>query len=68
MSGMYLANLTAAELGKAHDAADYLLGLHVRMDRELAVKLDTFRADVMVELEDRPMDLSARRAAKAVGE
>jgi hypothetical protein len=63
---MNLRHLTSAELGKAHEAADYLCRLPVRLDSELAIKLDTFRADVTVEMEDRgQIDLQARQAAKA---
>jgi hypothetical protein len=50
---VYLNHLTAAELGKARDSADYLLGLGVRLDAVLMVKLDTFRADVIAAIEDR---------------
>lgn len=49
---MYLHHLTAAELGKAHEAADYLLGLPVSLDSQLATKLDTLRADLMAAIED----------------
>jgi hypothetical protein len=65
---MYLRDLTPEELRQAHDSAAFLLDLDVRMDRELAIKLDTFRADVMAELEDRPANLGARQAARAAGE
>jgi hypothetical protein len=60
--------VTAAQLGQAREAADYLLGLPVRLNPELAIKLDTFRADVIAELEDRgEEDATTRRAAiKAV--
>jgi hypothetical protein len=61
---MDLRQLTTAELGKAHQAADYLCTLPVRIDPELAIELDTFRADLTAELEDRgQIDLAARRAA-----
>lgn len=60
----YLHHLTTAELGKAHQAADYLCGLPARLDPELAIKLDTLRADLTAEIEDRRQaDLDARRAA-----
>jgi hypothetical protein len=36
---MYLRNLSAYQLTKAHEAADYLLSLPVRLDAELAIKL-----------------------------
>jgi hypothetical protein len=65
---MNLRQLTTEEVQKAHDSADYLLNLPVRLDPELAIKLDTFRADVMAELEDRPANLGARQAARAAGE
>jgi hypothetical protein len=60
--------ITAAQLAQAHQAADYLLGLPIHLDRELAIKLDTFRADAGAELEDRgEAEATARRAAiKAV--
>lgn len=50
---MHLHHLNAAELVKARDAADYLLGLGARLDSVLAIKLDTFRADVTAAIEDR---------------
>jgi hypothetical protein len=49
---MYLGDLTAGQLTKAHGAADYLLGLPVRLDAELRIKLDTLRADLMAGIED----------------
>jgi hypothetical protein len=62
----YLRQLTTAELGKAHRAADYLCGLPARLDPELAIKIDTLRADLTAEIEDREQgDLEARRAATA---
>jgi hypothetical protein len=48
---VYLRNLTAAELGKAHEVADYLLGLPVSLDQELASKLDTLCADLTAAIE-----------------
>jgi hypothetical protein len=66
---MYLRHLPIEEVQKAHDAAGYLLELPVRLDVELAIKLDTFRADVMVELEDRePADLAGHKTAKSTAE
>jgi hypothetical protein len=63
---MNLRQLTTAELGKAHQAADYLCGLPTRLDRELIIKLDTLRADLTAEIEDREQaDLKARRTATA---
>jgi hypothetical protein len=50
---MNLRQLTSAELAKARAAADYLCKLPVRLDAELAVKLDTLRADLTAEIEDR---------------
>lgn len=49
---MYLSNLSAAELTKAREATDYLLGLPVSLDVELRIKLDTFRADLLAAIED----------------
>jgi hypothetical protein len=49
---MHLHSLSAAELTKARKAADYLLGLPVRLDAELAIKLDTLRADLTAAIED----------------
>jgi hypothetical protein len=48
-----LCHLTPTELGKAYEAADYLLRLPVRLDAALTIKLDTFRADVTAAIEDR---------------
>jgi hypothetical protein len=60
----YLRQLTTAELSKAHQAADYLCGIPARLDRELAVKIDTLRADLTAEIEDRAQaDREARQAA-----
>jgi hypothetical protein len=64
----YLHQLTTAELGSAHRATDYLCGLPARLDPELAIKLDTLRADLIAEMEDRgQIDLDARRAASTSG-
>lgn len=49
---MHLQHLSAAELARARDAADYLLSLGARLDSILAIKLDTFRADVTAAIED----------------
>jgi hypothetical protein len=49
---MYLHGLTADQLARAYGAADYLLGLPVRLDAELAIKLDTLRADLTAAIED----------------
>jgi hypothetical protein len=50
---MYLQHIPTAELIKARDAADYLIAFGARLDSVLAVKLDTFRADVTAAIEDR---------------
>jgi len=51
---MQLQHLTVAELNRAHEAADYLLGLDgTRLDPVLRIKLDTFRGDVTAAIEDR---------------
>jgi hypothetical protein len=50
---MNLRNLSLGQLTKAHQAADYLLSLPDRLDTELAIKLDTLRADLTAEIEDR---------------
>ncbi len=60
---MYLANLTTDQLGKAREAADYLLNLPARLDPELGIKLDTFRADTGAALEDRGVVLAATTTA-----
>ncbi len=65
MTGVYLQHLTATELGKAHEAADYLLGLPARLDSELAIKLDTLRADLMAAIEDH--EPASRRPARRGG-
>lgn len=63
---MNLHQLPVTELRRAHEAADYLLGLQVRPDSELVIKLSMFRADLTVEIEDRDSaDPAARRAAMA---
>jgi hypothetical protein len=48
----YLRNLSIDQLDKAHEAADYLLKLPARLDAELAIKLDTLRADLTAAIED----------------
>jgi hypothetical protein len=58
---MYLSNLSAGQLAKAHEAADYLLSLPARLDAELGIKLDTLRADLTAEMEDRGPTDPARR-------
>jgi hypothetical protein len=59
-----LRPLTPAELTQAYQAADYLLRLPARLDPELTIKLDTLRADLTAELEDRPpADPSPHHAA-----
>lgn len=61
---MNLHQLTSTELGKARDAADYLCSLPAGVDAVLAVKLDTLRADMNAEIEDRAdAGASARQAA-----
>lgn len=63
---MYLSLMTPAQLDQAREAASFLLGLPVRLDPELAIKLDTFRADVGAAIEDRHQDeLTARHVAKS---
>jgi outer membrane PBP1 activator LpoA protein len=60
----YLRQLTTAELGKAHHAADYLHSLPAHLDPDLAIKLDTLRADLTAEIEDRQhADRQARHKA-----
>ncbi len=62
-----LGQLTTAELGKAHAAADYLLGLKDHIEPVLAIKLDTLRSDLTVEKEDRvAAELNSRRAGRRV--
>ncbi|MGH3158803.1 MAG: hypothetical protein ACRDNF_19825 [Streptosporangiaceae bacterium] len=50
---MYVTHLSTAELIKARDAADHLLGVNARLDSVLLVKLDTLRADLGAAIEDR---------------
>jgi hypothetical protein len=50
---MHVTHLSTAELVKARDAADYLLGVNARLDSLLLVKLDTLRADLGAAIEDR---------------
>jgi hypothetical protein len=50
---MNLTQLTTGELAKARAATDYLCGLPTNLDSTLAVKLDTLRADLTAEIEDR---------------
>jgi phage-related protein len=66
-----IRHLTSAQVANAHAAADYLLSLDARLDRELVIKLDTLRADLTAALEDRahaggqPVDeLAARRQVR----
>jgi hypothetical protein len=49
----YLGNLSADQLTRAYEAADLLLTLPVSLDPELAIKLDTLRADLTAAIEDR---------------
>lgn len=48
-------HLTGAEVDKAHAAANYLLqhSDHLKLDRIVHVKLDTLRADLEAEQEER---------------
>jgi hypothetical protein len=63
---MDLRRITSVQLSKAHEAADYLLGLPVRLDSVLAIKLDTFRADVGAAIEDREEgDLTSLHVVKS---
>jgi hypothetical protein len=48
----YLRDLSTDQLADALEAADCLLGLPARLDIELAIKLDTLRADLMAAIED----------------
>jgi hypothetical protein len=50
-----LHELTGVELDKAYAAADFLLSsiMRERLDDSLRVKLDTLRADLGAEQEDR---------------
>lgn len=62
----YLHQLTTAELRKAHQAADYLCGLPARLDPGLAIKLDTLRADLTAEIEDRTPSARDTTASRTV--
>lgn len=50
-----LDQLTGSELDKTHAAVDYLLSpvISERLDSGLRIKLDTLRADLSAEQEDR---------------
>jgi hypothetical protein len=50
---MNLHLLTGRELDEAYEAADFLCKLQHHLDPILFIKLDTFRADVLAEMEDR---------------
>jgi hypothetical protein len=52
VTGMYLSTLTPTQLTKAQEAVGCLLNLPARLDRELVIKLDTLRADLMAATED----------------
>jgi hypothetical protein len=59
-----LSNLNLDELRRAHQAADHLCSLPARLDPELAIKLDTLRADLTAHIEDlAPSDPGTRRTA-----
>jgi hypothetical protein len=63
---MYLSPMTPAQLDQAREAVNFLLGLPVRLDPDLVIKLDTFRADVGAAIEDHEQDeLTTRLAAKS---
>lgn len=55
VAAMNLHELTGKELDQAYESADYLLGpvMRERLDASLRVKLDTLRADLGAEQEDR---------------
>jgi hypothetical protein len=58
--------LTTSELHRAIEAADYLCGLEDYLDRPTFIKIDTLKADLHAERDDRKnMDLDGRPAAKA---
>jgi hypothetical protein len=66
---MNLQPLTNDQLREAYTAAHLLLSLPARLDSELRIKLDTFRADVGAVIEDRgAADLDTLRAVKAAAE
>jgi hypothetical protein len=48
-------HLTGAEVDEAQDAADYLLAHQeqLRLDQHTRIKLDTLRADLKAEQEER---------------
>ena len=63
---MNLYQLTTAELGKARDAANYLCGLRDHLEPILFIKLDTLRADLTAEAEDRATrERNGRRTSQA---
>jgi hypothetical protein len=47
-----LSRLSAVQLAKAYEAADYLCGVRDALDAGLAIKLDTLRADLAAAIED----------------
>jgi hypothetical protein len=49
---MYLSNLTADQLTRAHEAVHFLLSLPVGLDTGLVIKLDTLHADLTAAIED----------------
>ncbi|HLI77928.1 MAG TPA: hypothetical protein VKV02_13360 [Acidobacteriaceae bacterium] len=60
-----LSQLSAVQLAKAYEAADYLCGVKDALDAELAIKLDTLRADFAAAIEDgAPVDHAECRAAE----
>lgn len=52
---MNFHQLTGTELDRAYEAADYLCGPVIKphLDPSLLIKLDTLRADLLAEQEDR---------------
>jgi hypothetical protein len=59
------SELTSAELSKCYALSDSLLGLRECLPERLTVILDTFRADLLLEREDRArIETEARDRAR----
>jgi hypothetical protein len=60
------SELTSAELSKCYELSDALLGLKECLPERLAAILDTFRADLLMEGEDRArIETEGRQRAHA---
>jgi hypothetical protein len=60
-----LSRLSRLELSEAYKAADYLCAVGEALDGELAIKIDTLRADLAAAIEDHaPADAGEGRPAE----